>query len=79
MAHHRPRALELAELGEDEGEARLHLLVRVENDPPGRVMNEASGQRQAQLASPRLLTLALMQAHPDLVQLGLAHDARQAE
>src|SRR3954452_626514 len=35
VAHHGPRALEFAELGEDESETRLHLFVRVQDDRSG--------------------------------------------
>ena len=42
-------------------------------------MSKSSGQRQAQFAARRFLTLSLMKPHPDLVKLGLAHDAGQTE
>jgi hypothetical protein len=67
--------LQLPELGEDEVEPRLHLFVRIKDDGPAPVVSKSSGQRQAQFAACRFLTLSLMKAHPDLVKLGLAHDA----
>ena len=79
LAHDRLGALQLAELVEHEPQPRLHLLVRVEDDPAPRASTEPRRQRQAQLAARRLLPLALVQAHPDLVQLGLAHEAGQAQ
>ena len=42
-------------------------------------MGQSSREGQAQLAPGRLLALALMQAHSDLMQLRLAHDAGQAQ
>lgn len=71
--------MQLPELGEDEVEARLHLFVRIKDDGPAPVVSKSSGQRQAQFAACRFLTLSLMKAHPDLVKLGLAHDAGQTE
>jgi hypothetical protein len=79
IAHHGPRALEFAELGEDEPEARLDLFVRVQDDRARAVMGQSSREGQAQLAPCRFLALALVEAHPDLMQLRLAHDAGQAQ
>src|SRR5215212_6114545 len=79
VAHHGPRALQLAELGEDKPEARLDLFVRVQDDRAGAVMGQSGREGQAQLAPGRLLALALMQAHSELMQLRLAHDAGQAQ
>ena len=75
VAHHRPGVLQFPEPGEYEMQSRLHLLVRVDDDGPVAVVDEAGRQRQAELAAHRLLPLALVQAHPDLVELRLAHDA----
>src|SRR3954452_2197498 len=79
IAHHGPRALQFAELGEDKPEARLHLFVRVQDDRTGAVMDQSSREGQAQLATRRFLALALVEAHSDLMQLRLAHDAGQAQ
>ena len=79
LAHDGLGALQLAELVEHEPQPRLHLLVRVQHDPAPRRLDQPRRQRQAQLATRRLLPLALVQAHPDLVQLRLAHDAGQAQ
>src|SRR4051794_26346059 len=79
IAHHGPRALQFAELGEDKPEARLHLFVRVQDDRTGAVMDQSSREGQAQLATRRFLALALVEAHSDLMQLRLAQDAGQAQ
>src|SRR5215217_7284485 len=54
-------------------------LVRVQDDRAGAVMGQSSRDGQAQLAPRRFLAFPLVQAHPDLVQLCLAHDAGQAQ
>ena len=79
LAHDGLGALQLAELVEHEPQPRLHLLVRVQRDPAPRRLGQPRRQRHAQLAARRLLPLALVQAHPDLVQLRLAHEAGQAQ
>jgi len=71
--------LQLPELGEDEVQACLQLFVRIKDDGATSVVSKPSGQRQAQFAACRFLTLALMKAHPDLVKLCLTHDAGQTE
>ena len=53
--------------------------MRLTDDGPAPVVSKSSGQRQAQFAACRFLTLSLMKAHPDLVKLSLAHDAGQTE
>lgn len=79
VSHHGPRTVKLAELGEDQAEPRLHLLVGIENDLARAAMRQSGGNGNAWLATRRLLTLALMEALPDLVQLRLSHDAGQSE
>ncbi|WFU40030.1 IS21-like element helper ATPase IstB [Bradyrhizobium sp. CB82] len=57
----------------------LHLLVRIENNCACSIVDEPGWQRQPQFAPRRLLAFALVQAHPKLMQLRLAHDAGQAQ
>jgi len=79
VAHHGARALQLGELGEDQPQPFLQLLVGVEDDAATTLPAEPGRQWQAQLAARRLLALALVQPQLDLVQLGLAHDPGQAQ
>lgn len=78
-AHHAACTLQLPELGEDELQSCLHFFVRMENDGACAVIGEAAGERQAEFAARRLLALALMKTHSDLVKLCLTHDPGQAE
>ena len=79
VAHHGPGVLQFPEPGEHQAQPRLHLLVRVEDDGAVAVVGETGRQREAELSPRRFLPLALMQARPDLVQLRLAHEAREAQ
>lgn len=79
IAHHRPGTSQLTEFGEDQHHPGLHLLVGIEGDRAGAVLGQSGGNGKTQISSCRLLALALMQAQLDLMQFGLAHDARQAE
>ena len=78
-AHHAACALQLPELGKDQEQTCLHFFIRIEDDGARSVMSKPGRQRQAEFASRRFLALTLMEAHPDLVKLRLAHDAGQAE
>lgn len=71
--------MKLAEFGEDQAEPRLHLLIGIENDLARAAMRQSGGNGKAQLTTRCLLTLSLMEALPDLVQLRLAHDAGQTK
>src|SRR6266550_3791980 len=73
--HHTAGTLQLPELREDQFEARLHFLIGIENDCACPIMSQAGRERQTQFAARRFLTLPLMQAHSDLVEFRLAHDA----
>jgi len=55
-------------------QARPHLLIGIEGNPAMPTINQARRQRQSQLASRRLLALALVQPQLDLMKLRLAHD-----
>src|SRR6266700_2380454 len=77
--HHTAGTLQLPELREDQFEARLHFLIGIENDCACPIMSQAGRERQTQFAARRFLTLPLMQAHSDLVEFRLAHDAGQAQ
>jgi hypothetical protein len=55
-------------------QARLHLFIGVEANPTIPTVRQARGQRQLELASRRLLALALVQPQLDLMKLSLAHD-----
>ena len=79
VAHDGLGAAELAELGEHQPEPGLDLLVRVQAHRAIALVHKTDGQRQAKLAPGSFLPLTLMQPHPDLVQLCLAHDAGQAQ
>ena len=79
IAHHPARAPQLGEFGEDQLHAGLHLLVGVAHDRARAIIGKPGRQGDPQLATGRFLALALMQAQADLVQLGFAHDPRQAE
>jgi hypothetical protein len=58
---------------------RLHFFIGIEGNPPIPTIRQARRQRQPELASCRLLPLALVQPQLDLMKLGLAHDPGQAE
>ena len=79
MAHHRMGTVPRAERGEHEGQAGLHLLVRIEGDGPGGIIGQAGRNRQAELTASCLLSLTLVQTKLDLMQFRFAHDAGQAE
>jgi hypothetical protein len=71
MAHHRLGAAKLAKLGEQMQQPRLHLLIGIEGNPAISAMDQARRQRQSQLASRRLLALALEAAAAVVGRTGL--------
>src|SRR5215813_14471078 len=79
MAHLRLGAAKLAELSKQMEQPCLHFFIRIETDTSVPAVRQARRQRQPQLASCRLLPLALVQPQLDLMKLSLAHDPRQAE
>ena len=79
ITHHGFGAAKLPELGKQKQQPSLHFFIRIEIHPTVAAIGETHGQRHAQLAAARLLTLALMEANLDLVQLCFAHDAGQAQ
>ena len=79
MAHHRLGAAQLAKLGEQMEQPRLHFFIGIEANPAIAAIRQPGRQRHPQLASRRLLPLALMQPQLDLVKFSLAHDPGQAE
>jgi hypothetical protein len=57
----------------------LDLLVGIEHDASGRVVDEADWDAHLQLAAPRLVQPAANQSRAQDVELGLRHRALQAE
>ncbi|WP_288142911.1 hypothetical protein [Mesorhizobium sp.] len=51
VSHHGPRTVKLAELGEDQAEPRLHLLIGIENDLARAAMRQSGGNGRR--SSPR--------------------------
>ena len=60
---------------EDQAQRLLHLLVGIEDDLAGGVVDQPGGQPEAELAGPGLLQLAPQQPRAEPVQLGFAHGA----
>src|SRR5271154_7146710 len=79
MAHDRLGTAKLAKLRKQVMQPRLDFFTGIEGDPAIPAVRQARRQRQPQLASRRLLSLALVQPQLDLMQLGFAHDPGQAE
>ena len=79
MAHHRLGAAQLAKLGEQMEQPRVHLFIGIEANPAIATIRQPGRQRHPQLASRRLLPLALMQPQLNLMKFSLAHDPGQAE
>jgi hypothetical protein len=69
----------LDKLLEDEADDCLDLPIRVHDDFPRGEEDVADRQASEQLATPRLVTLALLQSSPDDVQLRLTHGALEAQ
>src|SRR5258708_25270735 len=67
------------ELGKHHLQACLHFLIGIEDNGACAIMSKAGRQRQAEFAGGRFLAFPLMEAHPDLVEFRLAHDAGQAQ
>src|SRR6266446_1507229 len=79
MAHHRLGAAQLAKLGEQMEQPRVHFFIGIEANPAIATIRQPGRQRHPQLASRRLLPLALMQPQLNLMKFSLAHDPGQAE
>ncbi len=79
VTHHTARALQFPEFGKHQMKTGPHLLIRIENNCARSIVGEPGRQRQPQFAARRLLAFPLVQAHPKLMQLRLAHDAGQAQ
>lgn len=79
VAHRAACALQLPEFGEDEIQTRLNFLIGIEDHGARSVISEPRRKRQAQFAACRFLPLPLMQAHTDLVEFCLTHDAGQTQ
>src|SRR5690349_1460845 len=60
MAHHRLGAAQLAKLGEQMEQPRVHFFIGIEANPAVATIRQPGRQRHPQLASRRLLPLALM-------------------
>ena len=73
--HDRVGGAGAGEGGEQVPDGLLHPGVRVERDPPGRVVDQPDRQRHLQFAATGLGPLPADEAGPDEVQLGLAHGA----
>src|SRR5215813_14092932 len=57
----------------------VHFFIGIEANPAIATIRQAGRQRHSQLASRRLLPLALMQPQLNLMKFSLAHDPGQAE
>ena len=79
MAHHCLGAAQLAKLGEQMEQPRVHFFIGIEANPAIATIRQPGRQRHPQLASRRLLSLALMQPQLNLMKFSLAHDPGQAE
>ena len=79
LMHHGLGTGQCLEQAEHQPQPGLYFLVRVERDGPRVITCQAGRQGHSKLTSGRLLPLALVQPQADLVQLGLAHEARQAQ
>src|SRR5437763_10845297 len=79
MAHHRLGAAQLAKLGEQMEQPRVHFFIGIKANPAIATIRQPGRQRHSQLASRRLLPLALMQPQLNLMKFSLAHDPGQAE
>src|ERR1700739_205201 len=79
MEHHRLGAAQLAKLGEQRAQPRVHSSTGIEANPAIATIRQPGRQRHPQLASRRLLPLALMQPQLNLMKFSLAHDPGQAE
>src|ERR1700730_15432123 len=79
MAHHRLGAAQLAKLGEQMEQPRVHFFIGIEANPAIATIRQPGRQRHPQLASRRLLPLALMQPQLNLMKFSLTHDSGQAE
>ena len=79
VAHDRLGAAKLSKLRKQVMQPRLHLFVGIEADPAVPAVRQTRRQGHSQLASRRLLSLALVQPQLDLMQFGLAHDPGQAK
>src|SRR6516225_7680001 len=79
MAHHCLSAAQLAKLGEQMEQPRVHFFIGIEANPAIATIRQTGRQRHPQLASRRLLPLALMQPQLNLMKFSLAHDPGQAE
>ena len=77
--HDRVGGAGAGEGGEQVPDGLLHPGVRVERDPPGRVVDQPDRQAHAQFAAAGLGQRPAAQPGPDEVQLGLAHGALEAE
>ena len=71
--------MQFPEFGKHEAKTGLYLLIGIENNCARPIVGEPGRQGQPQFTSRRLLALALMKAHPKLMQLRLAHDAGQSQ
>ena len=69
------RGPHLLEGVEDQAQRLLDLLVGIEDDLAGGVVDQPGGRPEAELAGSGLLQLAPQQPRPDPVQLGFAHGA----
>jgi hypothetical protein len=78
-ADHGAGGADVSEHLEQHGKAVPDLAVGVPHDSASAVVDQAHGQRQFQLATPRLVQDAALQARLQDVQFGLAHRALQTE
>ena len=69
----------LLEQGEEQADRLLHLLVGIEDEPAGRVEDQADGRTHPQFALFGAGQLAAEQAVAEPVQFGLAHGAEDAQ
>jgi len=79
VAQHRVEGPQPGEGAEDQADHVLGLLVRIQDDLPGRAADVPDRQRDCQLAALGLGQLARQHPLPDQVQLCLAHRPLQSQ
>jgi hypothetical protein len=79
VAQHCHRRAMVLEQGKNEPYGVLDLLVRIQHDVPERIMDQANGQREAQLALLGFRHRAALHALPQPMEFGLRHRPLEAE